>query len=153
MVMKIRTEGFKELDDALGELSKAAGKGVLRRALLSAAEPMAAVAKSYAPDDPNTGGFDLKSSIIAGTRLSRAQTKAHRKMFRDDRAAVEVFVGPGPLPQAVQQEFGNINHGPQPYLRPAFDQDAGALVDRLGVELADEVAKAVARARRRALKG
>ncbi|MBQ2263263.1 MAG: HK97 gp10 family phage protein [Loktanella sp.] len=151
--MEIRTTGFKELNDALDELTKGVGKGVLRRSLLKAAQPMAELAKGMAPDDPATGGFDLKTSITAGTKLSRAQTKAHRKMFRDDRAAVEVFVGPGPLPQAHLQEFGTVHHAPQPYLRPAFDADAGPLIDRLGAEMSKEVKKAVGRARRKALKG
>lgn len=151
--MQIKTEGFAELDKALDELTNAAGKGVLRRSLLKAAQPMADLARSMAPDDPATTGFDLRKSIIAGTKLSRAQTKAHRKMFRNDRASVEAFVGPGPLPQAIQQEFGNVNHGPQPFLRPAFDQDAGPLIDRLGEQMAVEMEKAVTRARRKALKG
>jgi HK97 gp10 family phage protein len=151
--MDIKTRGFKELEQAMQELTSAGAKGVMRRSLLKAAQPMADTAKAMAPDDPATGGFDLKKSIIAGTKLSRAQAKAHRKMFRDDRAAVEVFVGPGPLPQAVQQEFGNVNHAPQPFMRPAFDQDAGPLVDRLGNEMAAELTKAVGRARRKALKG
>lgn len=153
MVMDIRTEGFRELEAAMDELTNAAAKGVMRRSLLKAAQPMAEIAKGMAPDDPATGGFDLKGSIIAGTKLSRAQTKAHRKMFRDDRAAVEVFVGPGPVPQAIQQEFGNKNHPPQPFLRPAFDGDAGPLIDRLGAEMAVEVEKAVKRARAKALRG
>lgn len=151
--MQIRTQGFEELDEALKELTAGVGKGVLRRSLLKAAQPMAAIAKDMAPDDPATGGFDLKGSIIAGTKLSRAQTRAHRKMFRDDRAAVEVFVGPGPVPQAIQQEFGNKNHPPQPFMRPAFDQDAERLIDRLGKEMAAEMTKAVQRARRKALRG
>lgn len=153
MTVTVKLEGFKAVDDALAELSKAAGKGVLRRSLRKAAEPMAALAQSMAPDDPRTGGFDLRASIKYGTRLSRSETKRHRKMFRDDKASVEGFVGAGPLPQAIQQEFGNINHGPQPFMRPAFDQDVMPLLDRLGKELAVEVEKSVKRARAKAARG
>lgn len=146
----LKVEGFAELEKALADLSKATGKGVLRRSLVKAAEPMAALAQSMAPDDPETGGFDLKKSVIVGTRLSRAQTKAHRKMFRDDRAAVEVFVGAGPLPQAIQQEFGNKNHAPQAFLRPAWDAESKATLDRLGRILWEELEKSRIRAQRAA---
>lgn len=153
LMVTIRTEGFKELNDALDELTKGVGKGVLRRSLLKAAQPMAELAKSMAPDDPATGGFDLKSSITAGTKLSKRQAGQHRKMFRDDRASVEVFVGAGPLPQAHLQEFGTVHHAPQPFMRPAWDQDQVPLLGRLGKEMADEMEKAVGRARRKALRG
>lgn len=165
--MEIKLEGFADLDKALQELTKAGGKGVLRRSLKKAAEPMADLARSLAPDAPATGGFDLKASIKYGTVLSRSQKKAHRRMFRDDKASVEGFVGAGPLPQAVAQEFGTspfINKGqfagtenpgvaPQPFLRPAWDQDKMALLDRLGKEMALEVEKSVKRARAKAARG
>ncbi|HAR50367.1 MAG TPA: hypothetical protein DCS45_00640, partial [Roseovarius nubinhibens] len=135
----VKLTGFKELDKELERLSKAAGKGVLRRSMIKAAEPMAQIARALAPNDPATGGFDLEASIKVGTRLSRSQKKAHRKMFRDDRAAVEVFMGAGPLPQAINQEFGNRRHGPQPFIRPSWDQDRGPLLDRLGQQLWSEI--------------
>tara|TARA_R100000049_G_C1899371_1_gene49895 strand:- start:490 stop:729 length:240 start_codon:yes stop_codon:yes gene_type:complete len=71
-------------------------------------------------------------------------------MFANDRAAVEMFVGPGPDPAAWNQEFGNIHHDAQPFLRPAWDQDQRALLDRLKVELWADIEKALTRARRRA---
>ncbi len=71
-------------------------------------------------------------------------------MFRSDKASVEMFVGPGPDPAAWNQEFGNINHGPQSYVRPAWDRDHLALLDRLGKELWVEIQKTIARAERKA---
>lgn len=144
--MQIKLEGFADLDKALAELSKAAGKGVLRRTLKKAATPMADIARGLAPEGP-TG--NLKQSIGYGTKLTKRQAGLHRKMFRDDKASVEGFVGAND-PAAVQQEFGNENHAPQPFLRPAWDQDKGPLVDRLGKELAVEVEKSVKRARAKA---
>jgi HK97 gp10 family phage protein len=151
MSITVKIEGFADLEKALGELEKlATQKAVARRSLKAAAEPLARLAKSLAPDDPATSGFDLAASIKVGNRLSRSQTRQHRKMFRNDRAAVEMFVGAGPLPQAVQQEFGNINHGPQPFMRPAWEQDQRALLDRLKAELWADIQKTVERAARRA---
>ena len=151
--MTIKLEGFSDLEAVLAELEKlSTRKAVGRRALIKAAQPMAEIMRGLAPNDPMTGAPDLASSVAVSTKLSKRQARAHRKMFRDDRAAVEVFVGPGPDPAAWNQEFGNINHGPQPFVRPAWDQDREALLKRLGVEIAAEVDKTVARARRKAAK-
>lgn len=142
----VKLEGFAELDRELEELGPKMGKPVLRRALKKAAEPMAEIANSLAPVGP-TG--NLSRSFIYSTKLNKRQKSMHRKMFRDDRAAVEGFVGTNDA-AGVQQEFGNIKHGPQPSLRPAWDQDKMALLDRLKQELRVEIDKAVARAARKA---
>ena len=149
MSATVKLEGFKELDAALAELSKAAGKAVLRRSLKKAAEPMAVLAESLAPRGP-TG--NLAMSVNYGTKLTKRQAGLHRKMFRDDKASVEGFVGAND-PAAVPQEFGTVDHGPQPFMRPAWDQDAMPLLDRLGQELAVEVEKSVKRARAKAARG
>lgn len=167
----VKVTGFKDLEAALTSLSKAAGKGVLRRALKNAATPIADAARAMAPDDAATRGYDLKNSIAVSTKLSRREAKSHRKMFRDDRAAVEMFVGAGPLPQAVFNEFGTspfINKGkfagtenpgmsPRPFLRPAWDAGKGKLLDDLGREMWSEFDKsakrAASKAARQAAKG
>lgn len=153
MSVSFEVTGFKDVDKAIEQLSKSAGKGVLRRSLKSAAEPMAEIARSLAPNDPLTSGDDLGSSIAVSTKLSKRQAAMHRKMFRDDRASVEMFIGPAPDPAAWNQEFGNVNHGPQPFMRPAWDQDKMAMLDRLSKELWAELEKAVKRAERRAARG
>ena len=58
-------QGFAELEKALDNLSKSAGKGVLRRSLKKAAQPTADIAASLAPK--KTGA--LAKSIIVGTKL------------------------------------------------------------------------------------
>lgn len=145
-MVEVKLEGFAELDRALEELSKAAGKGVLRRSLKKAALPTAELAASLAPEGP-TG--NLAASVAYGTKLTKRQAGLHRKMFRNDKASVEGFVGAND-PAAVPQEFGTVDHGPQPFMRPAWDQDAMPLLDRLGKELAVEVEKSVKRARAKA---
>lgn len=146
MSVTVKLSGFKELEQQLDRLSKSAGKAVLRRALIKSAHPMAELAFNMAPDDPETNGNDLRASIGVGTKLSTRQAKLHRKMFRNDKAAVEVFVGAGNLPHAHLQEFGTFKMGPQPFMRPAWDQDKHALLDRLSDELWAELSKAIRRA-------
>jgi len=152
MTETVQLYGFKELEAELEKLSKAAGKGALRRALKKSAQPMADLMENLAPRG-DTSSDDLADSIAVSTKLSARQKSIHKKMFRDDKASVEMFVGPGPDPAAWNQEFGNINHGPQSFVRPAWDQDRMHLLDRLGQELWREVSKSIARAEARAAKG
>ena len=91
MAQQFRVEGLAELERALKELPRATRKNVLKRALMAAAEPIRADAEAKAPRV--TGALQL--SITAGTSLMRRQKSQHRK-----ESPVEVFVGPGGLPQA-----------------------------------------------------
>lgn len=150
MTVTMKLEGFSNFEKELAKLEKlATRRSVARRALKKAAQPMGDLAASMAPSDDG----DLKASIAVSTKLSSRQAGMHRKMFRNDRAAVEMFVGAGPFPSAHTQEFGTVHHAPQPFMRPAFDQDHINLLRRLGDEMAKEIDKAVTRAARRAARG
>ena len=148
MTVTMKLSGFRELERELSRLgSHTTRRASGRRALKKAAQPMADLAQSMAPvGDTNT----LAPSITVGTKLSKRQQGMHRKMFRNDRAAVEMFVGAGPLSSAHTQEFGTIHHAPQPFLRPAFDQDKDAMLERLKAEIWNDIQRTVARAERRA---
>lgn len=169
--------GMKELDKVLAdELPRATARNVLRRALMSAAEPMAAKARSLAPDDPNTVDLnqELRENIIVSVRAHGADKgkaaysgvlrgggtrseavaalKAANKANKGG-AAVTVYVGPTrKVFHGIFQEFGTINHGAQPFLRPAFDTGTDEFMRRLRIELSDEINKAVMRARLKAAK-
>jgi HK97 gp10 family phage protein len=143
----VQTTGFRELEAALAELGKVATqKAAARRALIKAAEPVASMAEALAPRD--TGGLAI--SIGIGTQLTKRQAALHRRMFRSDRAAVEVFVGAGGLAQATQMEFGNVKDAPQPFMRPAWDAEGRATLDRLAALMWTEIEKTAARQARRA---
>ncbi|WP_304615843.1 HK97-gp10 family putative phage morphogenesis protein [Paracoccus sp. (in: a-proteobacteria)] len=154
MTVTVKLSGFAELDKELERLSKSMGRGVLRRGLMKAAKPLAQLAASKAPVDP-VGGGTLRDSIMVGAKLNGRQTKLHRRMFRDDRSSIELFVGPSYLMgdggrHGHLQEFGTEHHGPQPFMRPAWDQDQNAMLERLSQELWSELEKAIKRADRRA---
>ena len=150
MSITMRLDGFSNFEKELAKLEKlATRKSVARRALKKAAQPMADIAASMAPTDDG----DLKASIGVSTKLSSRQAGMHRRMFRNDRAAVEMFVGAGELVQAHMQEFGNVHHAPQPFMRPAWDQDHMNILRRLGDEMAKEIEKALTRQARKAARG
>lgn len=142
-----KIEGLKELEEAFKQLENVnQRKASARRAMKKAAQPMADTASQLAPRERG----DLAESITVGTRLSKRQAKLHRKMFRDDRAAVEMFVGAGPLSSAHNQEFGNEHNAPQPFMRPALQSNVMGFLSTIKAELWADLQKTVARAERKA---
>src|SRR5690606_5127845 len=82
MATTVRVDGLRELNDALEQLPKSTQRSVLRRVGLKALQPVADAARAMAPDDPATGGNDLRSSIGVGTKLSPRQAKLARRMIK-----------------------------------------------------------------------
>lgn len=154
MKTTVKFTGGRELDAALGALAaeygKASGKAVLRRVGMKALQPMADTTNALAPDDPATGGNDLSGSYIVGTKLNKRQAALARK--DQNKATVTVYMGTDD-PAGLQQEFGNVNHGPQPHIRPAFAQHAEGAIKIVANELGPEIEKTAERlAKRRAAK-
>jgi len=159
----LKLEGMAGLKKALDDLPKATSKNVQRRVLLKRAQLVVDSAKAKAP--VRLG--HLRRSIIATTKRPAGRASASRRAFAAagggaaGRAAskavgaamVEVFVGPGRHPQAGQQEFGNRNHPPQPFLRPAFDENRERLIRGLADDMWQEIAKASARLAKKAARG
>ena len=143
--MKItqKTFGLRALDQALGQLPAAAAKGVLRRIGRKALEPFDA---AWRADAPQLSGR-LAASGDVGSKLSRSQRRQHTR-----NSTVEVFAGPGPDPAGIQQEFGNKDHPPQPFVRPAWDQTKDQVLEIVKTDLGAEIEKTASRAARRAAK-
>lgn len=143
--------GVRETLEALREFPRATGRAALRRALVTAAQPVAVAARSYVPDDPKTGAPDLKSSIEVTTQL----TARHRSEKRNE---VEVYVGPtrvegrAVLNYASLVEYGTYFSPAQPYLRPAWDRTKGLVLTIFARELSAEFDKTAARLGRKFFK-
>jgi HK97 gp10 family phage protein len=145
----VKVDGLRELDAALGQLPKSTGKAVLRRVLKKAGQPIADDAAAKVP--VLTG--QLQISIGLGTKLTRRQSKIHRKMFKDDKASVEMFVGAGGLAQSTQVEFGNNHQAADPFMRPAWDGNKDKALDIIATELGAEIMKAAQRMAKKAARG
>lgn len=142
MKVTFRIDGLRELELALTQLPKATARAALRRVGIKALQPMADIARELAPDDPETGGKDLRASITVGTSLNARQRKLQKR--RDDKAFVEVFMGTADL-AGVPQEFGTVNHGPQAFMRPAYAREAGNAIRIVAAELGGEIDKTARR--------
>lgn len=137
-----KVEGLADLDRQLGELTRSAGKGVLRRVGRKALQPFDEAWRAKAPH--LTGQLSESGSV--GSKLSRRQ---RRRQNFERESFVEVFAGPGSNPQGVQQEFGNHNHAAQPFLRPTWDETKDEALAIVKTELGNEITKAAKRKARK----
>lgn len=110
--------GGADLAKRLNELPLAVSKRVQRQALMKGAEPIRASAASGAPRDPEANAPHLADNIVIGTR---SKTRA-------GEGETIVEVGPALQPSdhfyGYFQEYGTVDHPAQPFMRPAFDQNA-----------------------------
>jgi HK97 gp10 family phage protein len=129
MAQIMRVEGLKELESALLDLKTSTAKTIMRRNLIKAAQPMANRANQLSPDDKATTVSSLNESNVAATK----QSKRLKKYFKGNSSTIEIYVGPekSQVVKAIQQEFGNVNHGPQSFLRPAWDETKGDIPETL----------------------
>lgn len=140
MKTTVSIEGLADLQASLRELPKATRRNAGKRALIKAARPMAEEAQRRAP----VLFGDLRDSITSGRPLARRQRRLQVRF-----ADVEVFVGAGQNPQATLQEFGSVNNPPQPFMRPAFDNNVRGAITTIRDVLGDEIQKAAKRIARK----
>lgn len=143
MKVTVKFEGGKELDAALSQFTPTKRRSIGRKALDEAGEIMAKSMRSKAPVDQ--GG--LRESIDVSGVLSKGPKAAHKKIAEQER-----YVGPDSRPAAVAQEFGTVNHPPQPFARPAMDETKDAVLKRISDELWVGIEKAAKAAARKAAK-
>jgi len=140
---RVKLSGFRELDHALAQLPKAVARNTLRRIGKEALEPMAAIAAARAPVD--------EGNLALSIAVSEQRTRRASRGGRDPKTSIEIAMGPAggfsALPYASFVEFGTVDTPAQPYMRPAFDQEAEATIKRLQESLAKEITKAATAAR------
>mgnify|MGYP003545073753 FL=1 len=165
---KFKIEGLKELNDALGEFSKATAGNILKRAVGTAGAVFAERAIAIAPKDKGDLKREIKVSkpkIVTPGKAAFAQAMretgdraeaaaaaraANRSAGGTGRSAV-TQVGPTKRAgQGMLQEFGTAHHKAQPFMRPTFDADGPKLIDVIRDTLAEEIDKATKRAERKA---
>lgn len=148
MKITFKTQGFPELEKALAEeLPKATAKNVLRRAGIAAMGRIESKARQRVPVDDGTLRDSIATKPVRARRISRTQFARS--------TGVEIATGPTGRPAGgvgAWQEDGTVNMAANPYMRPAADEEAGAVIGDVRDELATQVGKAKTRIARRAAK-
>jgi HK97 gp10 family phage protein len=153
--LSLKLYGAKELDKVLQQLASSTARGVAKRAMTRALQPVAEAARAMAPRD--TGR--LAANIGVSSKLTRRQAKQARGTARDTQL---MYVGPQ-WPSAHLVEFGTGPRfhksgkfvgamPPQPFMRPAWDANRQQVLDRLTDDLRAEIEKTLARAAKRRAK-
>lgn len=166
----VAVEGFADLEKALADLPKSLSRNTMRRALLQAGQPVADRAKEIVRK--RTG--DLEKSITVSTKaknvagsaayhatLSDGGSKSEaaialRSATKSAKSAapdIEVYIGPsGKIRYASLVEFGSVHARPFPYMRPAWAELQGSVLENIKTFLAVEIDKTVKRVARKAAK-
>jgi HK97 gp10 family phage protein len=146
----VTLSGFNEFEKGLRDLAKATSRNVLLRIGKASLEPLADKAASLAPTDEGKLAFSIS---VSDKRTRRVRKGLKRK------DGVEIAMGPanampGVLQYASFVEFGTVDTPPQPFMRPAFNSGANAVLDYIKDNLGDEILKAAAKvAKKRAKAG
>jgi HK97 gp10 family phage protein len=146
----IKLEGVAGLKEALAELADftgktASGKNAVQRGMKKAMQRIEGRAKELVPVDDG----DLKRSII--TRKAKAERVSRTRFAR--QSAITMLTGPSGRPaggNAAWQEFGTVKAPARPFMRPAIDGEAEAVLGELVELVTAEVEKTTQRARARA---
>jgi len=169
----LKVEGLRELDAALGQLTRATARGVLRRVLVKAGQPIATAASALAPIDTGelAGSIEVSSKIKntvgnaefaavlrdGGSRQEAvAALRGARRAAAGSGSFAEVHVGPTRAKskraaiKRIVTEFGSVKQSPRPYMRPAWAQKKGEALEVIKRELGGEIDKAAKRAAKRA---
>lgn len=169
----VQIEGLRELEAALKELPKATGKNVIRRALTKAAQPMAdeatqkirvrrvkpsiALSKvKFSSGKGDAGRRAFAEALARGASREEAGEAAHEAnaASSDDAGITSGLLIVGPTKRAFYGfEFGTVKQAPQPFMRPAWDNNKMDAVEVIRDELKNEIDKAVARIAKKALRG
>lgn len=142
----VKVEGLRELGLRLKDLSTDMQKKVARAATNAAAQIIKKRAKQLAPiapapyrvDDgtkagqivrPGNIGKNIVTKRVANSPLTSEHVVAVRGKRKDGYAN---RIG-------VLQEFGTVKQAPQPFMRPAFDQEKGFAVAAMKQKLRDRI--------------
>jgi HK97 gp10 family phage protein len=170
-VIRVHTDGFKQLQQALSELPKATQTAVLKRAVTKSAAPLVEAARSNAPVDSgqlrksikavaqSTGGAAGKRAFAQAMAAGASRAEAGAAARAANSAAragrsVSVKVGPagGARHYAHLVEYGYSKRAANPWFRPAWAKTKGEVFANMAGEIRTEISKAAARIAARAAK-
>lgn len=145
MVTRTRQElkGLRQLGEAMKALGDDMGLKVARSATAAAAQPIKKRAKEIVRAQSYDNGYLFEAIITK--RRPRGETnltsehivtvRGRGKKKKD--GSVTAYA-----PHASNVEFGTVHMAPEPYLRPAFEQEKGAALDAMVKRLKTRVDKA-----------
>lgn len=152
MSVAFKLTGFDDLERALvEEFPRATSKNILKRAGIGAMKRIETRAKELAPKQEGALADSIATKQVKAKRSSRTRFEA--------QSGVTIATGPtsrkpdGPGGNASWQEFGTVKMAANPFMRPAVDGEAEAVIGDVRTELALQIEKARKRIARKAARG
>lgn len=148
-----KLEGFAEFEaqlKALGEgfRSDLVARNTLVKAAKDAMEPVLSTAQSMAHFDPNnTTQIHMRETLRLDARIPNSKDKQSGYVNETDAAIAVVSVKKSAV--SLANEFGTAKMGKRPFLRPALDTKADAVLDILKDRLAFIISAYAAKLSRR----
>ena len=136
-MLTAKLEGGVDMEKLLFQLQKSTPKRVVTKVMVRSLEPMKITAQLLAPI-----GRTLR--LTEGIEISK-KTRPREQRKSD----VEVYCGPTGVSYSIAQEFGTVDHAPQPFMRPAWDQTKTKVLAVFAEEIWDEIYKAIERLERK----
>lgn len=125
MKITVRIEGTAAIARKIKAMGRALTRKTLEPILRENMQPIAADMRANAA----RGTGEMADSVRVTKRLSKTQRAKLERI-----APIEMYAGPGPLPQVIQEEFGNLHQAPRPFIRPAFDRGVKTAVDGIATQ-------------------
>lgn len=149
MKISVKVEGLKELDKALSELSEDMRGKALYEAIGRASAPMLKDAKAGAAIANEPHEMRYKGQMVKvqpGLLKSAIRRKRLKKHHDKHTAAVMIYIGRGTKQKIYPYywhfiEFGTKKMPATPFMRPAFERNRAAFVERFKQHLAKSIQK------------
>ncbi|WP_315900704.1 hypothetical protein [Mameliella alba] len=160
MSVKMKVEGFREIERALADLPRGTAKSVVRRAMKKELTPIANMANALWPgSDDDVFRISPKvsrsqkgdSKALTGASIVNMFVGANKAPAVGAPHAHLIEFGTGPRSHESGKFVGAVS--PQPMLQPAWDAHSLGLLEGLGARIWDEIAKTLARRAKKAAKG
>ena len=138
MNLTMKVEGLDELNRRLNRLESKQIKKAVRSSAMFATSPMLKKMKSKVPVADGPAGGPLKKSLGRQSRFfRRGQIFSMRIGIRSKQSPD----GSWPSVYGPMIENGTLKMAAQPFMRPAFDENYRATIDRFGQSLGEKVAQ------------
>lgn len=147
--MKLR--GLKELDKQLKQLSAEVRPKVMKSAVRAAFKPVVAAAKAKVPVDTGelqagialATAYDKKKGTVAAGIVIASNTTALKQARVAAAAFGEAQYRGSPGRRWHLTELGTKHSKAQPFLRPALDENAAAVLEAFKVQLGKRLKRAL----------
>jgi len=116
----------------LAQLPKDVSAGIVASSVLDNAETIREDAEKYAPRRSGT----LAKNIINILEFSSPLEARARVGPRKGKGKNDVYYAPW-------AEFGTVHSAPRPYMRPAYDLNINAVLNKIGLDIATRTIKAL----------